>query len=167
VTRSSRAIAQQEAVVDALLSTSRLLVALTARTLGELDVEVTLPQYRALIVLASRGPQRTIDLAVELGVQASTVTRMCDRLIRKGLLRRTQGAEDRRVAWLGLSEDGKALVGATMRRRRTEIARLVEMVDVSEPNAVAATLTALVEAAGEVPDPQWWDHWAVSVAPAR
>ena len=50
--------------------------------------EVTLPQYRALVVLASRGPQRIVDLAGFLDVTASTATRMCDRLVRKGLVRR-------------------------------------------------------------------------------
>jgi hypothetical protein len=40
-----------------------VLVAVAARTLAALNVEVTLPQYRVLVALASRGPQRTVDLA--------------------------------------------------------------------------------------------------------
>jgi DNA-binding MarR family transcriptional regulator len=153
-------------VIDGLLSLSRLMVGLAARTLGELNIDVTLTQYRVLIVLASRGPQRTVDLAEELGVQSSTVTRMCDRLIRKELVRRRQRPEDRRVAWLGLTEGGKELVGETMQRRRNEIARLVREVAVPQPEAVAAALTALVIAAGETPDPQWWDRWAESAKDA-
>jgi DNA-binding MarR family transcriptional regulator len=149
-------------VVDALVSTSRVLVALTARSLGQLDVEITLPQFRMLVVLASHGPQRTVDLAVELGVQSSTVTRTGDRLVRKGMVRRAQRAGgDRRVAWIVLTEPGKELVGEVMRRRRSELARLTGTIDIPQPAAVAAALTALVEAAGEVPDPQWWDRWAV------
>jgi DNA-binding MarR family transcriptional regulator len=154
----------QQAVVDALLATSRLLVALTARSLSELDVEVTLPQYRTLVVLASRGAQRTVDLAEELRVQPSTVTRMCDRLIRKKLVCREQRESDRRVAWLRLTESGKELVGDTMRRRRAEIAAYVERIDVPDPSAMAAALTALVVAAGEVPEPQWWRNWEASTS---
>ncbi|MDT4915453.1 MAG: hypothetical protein QOH89_153, partial [Pseudonocardiales bacterium] len=128
------------------------------------DVEVTLQQYRTLVVLASRGAQRTVDLAEELGVQPSTVTRMCDRLIRKKLVRRQQRENDRRVAWLCLTEGGKELVGDTMRRRRAEIAAYVEQIDVPDPGAMAAALTALVVAAGETPDPQWWQNWAASTS---
>jgi DNA-binding MarR family transcriptional regulator len=151
-----------DTAVDALLSISRVLMALTARTLAERNPDVTVSQYRAMVVLASRGPQRTVDLAVELGVQSSTATRMCDRLIRKGLVRRFQRADDRRVSWLGLTEEGKDLVGSTMRQRRAAIAGLVAEVALAEPAALAAGLTALVVAAGETPDPQWWDNWAVS-----
>jgi len=42
-------------MIGALVSASRVLMALTARSLGEVDVDVTLSQYRALVVLASRG----------------------------------------------------------------------------------------------------------------
>ena len=80
-------------LVDALLSASRAMVALAARSLADLDAEVTLPQFRALVVLASRGPQRVVDISAELGVNASTGTRMCDRLVRKTLIRRYRSSE--------------------------------------------------------------------------
>lgn len=154
---------ETEAVVDALMSTSRVLIGMTARSLTELNVEITLPQYRMLVVLAGQGPARTVDLAGELGVQSSTVTRTCDRLVRKGLLRRRQRPSgDRRVAWIVLTEAGKELVGRVMRHRRDELARLVASVEIPHPRAVALAITALVVASGELPDPQWWESWAVS-----
>jgi DNA-binding MarR family transcriptional regulator len=154
---------QLENVVDALVPLSRVLVALTARSLGQLHVEITLPQYRTLVVLASRGPQRTVDLAEELGVQSSTVTRTCDRLVRRGLVRRGQRAGgDRRVVWLVLTEEGKELVGEVMRRRRAELSRLAAGLRLPDPAAVAAGLTALVAAAGEDPEPRWWERWSRS-----
>src|SRR3954452_10273924 len=94
--------AARDELVDALLSASRAMVALAARSLAGLDADVTLPQFRALVVLAARGPQRAVDIATELGVNPSTGTRMCDRLVRKGLVRRTRTAGDRRVVRLGL-----------------------------------------------------------------
>src|SRR5690242_3700411 len=39
-------------LVEALLSASRVMVGLAARSLADLDSDVTLPQYRALVVLA-------------------------------------------------------------------------------------------------------------------
>ena len=81
-----------EAAVDAVLTASRTLVAVATQSLGAAAEDTTIAQYRALVVLASRGPQRMTDLAAALGVTPSTAGRMCDRLLRKGLIRRTASA---------------------------------------------------------------------------
>ena len=75
-------------VVDAVLRASRVLLAVAVRSLAAVDHDVTLPQYRALVVLASRGPQRPTGLADALGVHPSTITRLCDRLVGKRLVQR-------------------------------------------------------------------------------
>jgi DNA-binding MarR family transcriptional regulator len=64
----------------------------------------------ALVVLAAHGPQGTAELAAELGVNPSTVTRMCDRLVRKGLARRSRVAGDRRAVRIALTAPGRDLV---------------------------------------------------------
>ncbi|HTW11869.1 MAG TPA: MarR family transcriptional regulator, partial [Solirubrobacteraceae bacterium] len=69
-------------VVDAVLTASRTLVAVAEQSLGAAAEETTLAQYRALVVLASRGSQRLVDLARALGVTPPTAGRMCDRLVR-------------------------------------------------------------------------------------
>jgi DNA-binding MarR family transcriptional regulator len=79
--------AAADELVDTVLAASRALVAVAARSLAAAGDEVTLPQYRALVVLAARGPQGTAELAAALAVNPSTATRMCDRLVRKGLIR--------------------------------------------------------------------------------
>lgn len=75
-------------MVGAVLAASRSLVAAATRSLGAVAEETTIAQYRALVVLPSRGPQRIVDLAVALDVTPSTAGRMSDRLVRKGLIRR-------------------------------------------------------------------------------
>ena len=50
-----------------MLTASRLLVAVAARSLADAGEEVTLTQYRSLVVLASRGPQRVAALAEARG----------------------------------------------------------------------------------------------------
>jgi hypothetical protein len=57
-------------VVDAVLSASRVLVAVAARSLSDVGEEVTLTQYRTLVVLASRGPQNLAGLAEAVGATA-------------------------------------------------------------------------------------------------
>src|SRR5579875_2119893 len=81
---------------DELLTASRALVAVAARSLALVEDQVTLPQYRALVILASREELRPVDLAGVLGVSPSTATRMCDRLVRKGLVDRLHRDTDRR-----------------------------------------------------------------------
>src|ERR1700758_166207 len=76
--------------------------ALAARSLAAAGDEVTLPQYRALVVLAARGPQGTAELAAVLAVTPSTVTRMCDQLVRQGLIRRHRPAEQPRAGGAAL-----------------------------------------------------------------
>lgn len=152
-------------MTDGLLATSRVLVALAARSLAHLDAEVTLVQFRALVVLASRGPQRTVDLAAELEVAPSTVTRMCDRLVRRDLVRRYRRVEDRRATWVALTMAGRHLVGEVMRHRRRAIEQLVRATPVADPAGLAAALDAFVQVAGEIPESQWWQRWRVSATP--
>lgn len=138
------------------------MVALTTKSLNQLNVDVTLTQYRSLVVLASKGPQRTADLAAELGVGPSSVTRLGDRLVRRGLVQRRQDEGDRRVTWIALSESGKDLVGAAMRQRRELLARAVSGLPASDVEAAAPVLARIAEAAGEPADPQWWESWSRS-----
>src|SRR5690606_17893197 len=106
------------------MALSRAVVAMTSRSLSEAGADVTLTQYRTLIVLASRGPQRVADLATELAVQPSTVTRLCDRLVARGLATRQQGQTDRRVVWVSLTPTGKRLVRKVMTKRREMVSEL-------------------------------------------
>ncbi len=143
-----------------MLSVSRAMVALAARSLADLDADVTLPQYRALVVLASRGPQRIVDIAAELGVNPSTATRMCDRLVRKRLIRRYRSTADRREVRLTLTAGGRALVQQVTDRRRVELERLVDGMRVSWRSPFLRALRQLATAAGEPPDQEWWLGWA-------
>jgi hypothetical protein len=56
-----------EAVVDAVLTARRTLVAVSEQSLGGAAEETALAQYRALVVLASRGSRRIVDPARALG----------------------------------------------------------------------------------------------------
>jgi DNA-binding MarR family transcriptional regulator len=147
-------------VVQALMLASRAFVGLTARSLAVVDGDVTLPQFRTLVVLAVRGPQRSIDIAEELQVNPSTGTRMCDRLVRKGLVRRSRSAGDRRVVRLRLTKAGQEIVEKVMARRRAELVRLVAATAELWQPVVTDALTAFAEAAGEHDEQDWWLGWA-------
>lgn len=146
-------------LVDGILSASRALVAVAARSLAQVADDVTLPQYRALVELASRGPLRSADLALALRVDRSTATRMCDRLLRKGLVSRRRLADDRRGVRITLTATGRDLVEEVTRRRRFEIEQIVERMPVADRPQVSRALHAFAAAAGEVPEQSWTLGW--------
>ncbi|MCW3839832.1 MarR family transcriptional regulator [Micromonospora yasonensis] len=153
-------VAPGEDAVQALMLASRAFVGLTARSLADLDADVTLPQFRALAVLAVAGPQRSIDIAAELKVNPSTCTRMCDRLVRKGLVRRTRSSNDRRVVRLRLTRTGHDIVEQVITRRRDELTRLVAATAELWQPVVTDALRAFAYAAGEPNEHDWWLGWA-------
>ncbi len=148
-------VSDQE-VVDAVLRASRVLVAVAVRSLAAVDHDVTLPQYRALVVLASRGPQRPTGLAEALAVHPSTITRLCDRLVAKRLVHRGEAPANRREVAIRLTPKGRRLVDAVTLRRREEIATIAANIPARERAATVHALHALGEAAGEPADAAWF-----------
>ena len=130
-----------------------------ARSLAESEEEVSIPQYRALVVLGGRGPQRPVDLADALGIDPSTATRLCDRLVRKRLISRRRRGADRREVRLELTTHGAALLDDVTARRRREIERILKAVPAGERRAILAAFAGFASAAGEIPDAQWPRSW--------
>lgn len=149
-------------LVEAFLSASRALVAVAARSLASSQADITLPQYRVL-VLASRGPQRIRDLADHLGIDSSNATRACDRLQAKGLVNRHPDPDDRRSVRVSVSEAGAELVRVTTRTRKAEIARILDAMPREGRSPLVAALRGFADAAGEVPDQHWSLGWNENV----
>ena len=141
--------------VDAVLAASRTLIGVATRSLGAAAEETTIAQYRALVVLMSRGPQRLVDLAGALDVAPSTAGRMCDRLVRKGLIRRHRARTDRRAVLVAITGSGRQVVDGATARRRELIAEILASLPPARQQAVAAGLAEFARAAGEIPDSQW------------
>jgi DNA-binding MarR family transcriptional regulator len=151
---------QSNEVVDALLTASRALVAVAARSLAGLEGDVTLPQYRALVVLAAHGPQTVGQLAECLDQHPSTTTRLCDRLVTKGLIGREISAVSRRETTISLAAPGRRVVHEVTRRRRREIERIVARVPPGLRTSLIRALTAFSDAAGEIPEQSWSLGWS-------
>lgn len=137
------------------MTASRALLAVAARSVTAVDEDVTLPQYRALVVLAQHGAHRPADLATALAVTPSTATRMCDRLVAKGLAQRDRDGADRREVTVELSAAGTGLVRDVTRCRRAELRDLIGAIPADRRGAVVEALRALAEASGELPDREW------------
>jgi DNA-binding MarR family transcriptional regulator len=144
-----------ESVVDEVLTATRALIALSTRSLGELAHDLSAAQYRALVVLASRGPRRMVDLAQLLGVEPSSLGRMCERLVRKGFVRRRRSRSDRRIVIVSLSPQGRRVLDDATAARRTVIREALAVLSAEQQSAATAALRALSRAAGEIPDDEW------------
>lgn len=137
-------------MVNALLTASRLLVAVSARSLGAVEEALTLPQFRMLVVLDTRGAMNLSQLAAELSVQPSTAMRMIDRLVAVDMVARGASRTDRRTSVISLTGTGRHAVREVTDRRRSEIARIVEAMPVGQRRHLIDALQTFTEA-GEEP----------------
>ncbi|WP_233800824.1 MarR family winged helix-turn-helix transcriptional regulator [Paraburkholderia sp. HP33-1] len=79
----------------------------TQRSMAELGI--TSQQGSILFMVASGKCLLAAELAREYGIDASAVTRLIDRLEKRGLLTRVRSNEDRRVVRLALTPEGHAI----------------------------------------------------------
>lgn len=138
-----------EQVVAVLLTASRLLVAIAAKSLAAVEDTLTLPQYRLLVILDSRGPSSLARLAGALDVNPSTALRMIERLTVAGMVEKAPNPARRREVPLRLTGAGWQTVRQVTEYRRTELARIVAAMSAEERRQLVGALTSFTEAGGE------------------
>ncbi|BBZ44665.1 MarR family winged helix-turn-helix transcriptional regulator [Mycobacterium parmense] len=138
-----------DVITDALLTASRLLVAISARSIGQVDESITIPQFRTLVILSNRGPVNLATLAGLLGVQPSATGRMVDRLVAAGLIDRLPHPTSRRELLAALTKRGRDVVRRVTAHRRAEIAAIVQQMPAAERHGLIRALTAFTAAGGE------------------
>jgi DNA-binding MarR family transcriptional regulator len=84
---------------------------------------------------------------------------LCDRLVKKGLVRRRTDHQDRRQVRIALTETGRKLIDDVSARRRLEITDLLATIPPETQRSVATALAQLAESAGEVPELDWSTGW--------
>ncbi|SEH75833.1 DNA-binding transcriptional regulator, MarR family [Mycolicibacterium rutilum] len=139
-----------DAITDALLTASRLLIGISARSIATVDESITITQFRTLVLLASRGPMKLATLATHLDVQPSSTGRMVDRLVTAGLVDRRQNPDSRREVVVSLTNRGQHLVRRVTVRRREHLARIVQQMAPSQRRGLVRALTAFT-ASGQEP----------------
>ena len=137
------------AMVAAVVTASRVLVAISARSLAAVEDTLTVPQFRMLVVLDTNGATSLSRLAEQLAVNPSTAMRMVDRLTAAGMVERTADAGDRRVVRLVATEAGRRVVHQVTERRQAEIAQIVAAMPDKHRDAMVQALQAFADAAGE------------------
>jgi DNA-binding MarR family transcriptional regulator len=131
---------------------TRALVGLTMRSIEVLAGAVTIPQFRLLLVLADIGQVPSSRLAAKLGMLASSVTRLADRLEAAGLLIRGHDPGNRSIVTVEVSPSGRELVARVVARRQALLAELLAGMtpaERAEAGRVARRLAELAASAGE------------------
>ena len=147
--RRKRMSEDVDQLVTALLTASRTLVGVSARSLAMVEDTVTLTQFRTLVVLDGHGPSTLNRLAERLQVNASTTLRTVDRLVASGLVDRRENAENRREVIIELTGAGRRLVGEVTERRRHAIAQIVNGMPSRHRAQLVEALVAFTDAADE------------------
>jgi DNA-binding MarR family transcriptional regulator len=128
---------------------SRALVGIAAASVAEVDDIVTVPQLRVLMMIFTRGPMNLGSVAAGLDVSAPNASRICDRLLKAGLLDRNEDPVDRRNITLTLTKDGQRLIDRVNRHRRTAVRRVLRQMSASDRESLAVALDTFARAAGE------------------
>jgi DNA-binding MarR family transcriptional regulator len=140
---------QEGEALEVLQSVTRILTGVALRSLDVLDGAVTLPQFRMLAVLADLGRARSAQVARALGLEASTITRLADRLVRAGYVTRGSEPGHRGVVTLELTAAGRRLVARVAAWRQEELARMLGRLPAAQQVGVTDALRQLVAVAGE------------------
>ena len=88
---------------------SRTMTAIVARTLSEMERDITVPQLRVLVLLNSRGNMNLSAIAQHLDVNPSNASRTCEQLVNGALAARATDEVDRRNVVLRLTTQGSRL----------------------------------------------------------
>lgn len=136
------------------------MVQMAEMSVHQVNQDVTLPQYRTLVLLAAQRPSRLADLARAMGVGPPTATRMCDRLVRKGFMSRERDETDRREIILDLTEEGRRLVDAVTAQRRMVVEGVLRSIPVPERAGLVRALELLTAVLNSANAEQWRAGWS-------
>lgn len=135
--------------IEAVMRASRALVGITAASTTTVDDVVTVPQLRVMMMVATRGAMNLVAVASGLNVSASNASRICDRLLKAGLVDRREDPSDRRHVTLTLTADGQALIDRVTRHRRSAIRRILRTMSPRDRDQLVTAFNSFASAAGE------------------
>lgn len=139
---------------QAFVVASRALVGIAVRSILAAPIDITVPQLRLLVLLATKGPLSLSQIADELGIDLSNASRFCDRLQRNELVQRDRQDDDGRVVRVSITKTGVGLIAAVDDIRREEVKRVLGRMSDGEVADAVRALETFAARAGEVL--RWW-----------
>jgi DNA-binding MarR family transcriptional regulator len=112
-----------------------------------LDLTLTMPQLKMLLIVDRLGPASMSQVAGRLRIGVSAATGLIDRLVEHGLIQRVPDLHDRRVVRVTTTEDGHNLVVRLGSAGSEQIRAVLEHLTADDLERCVSVLTAMNEAA--------------------
>jgi len=137
---------ERDALVEQILDLSDQIFNILIPGLPQqwLSADVTLVQLRLLFILNSTGPKRMSELASAMDSAMSTTTGIVDNLVKKGMVLREAGPQDRRVVVCKLSEKGQELAGGLWKWGQGQVERMLQTLNVDQLKLAIGTTQFLL-----------------------
>jgi DNA-binding MarR family transcriptional regulator len=121
----------------------------TFNTIAELDLSFT--QIKALCALELDGVDRSVKaLADSMGVSLAAMSRAVDGLYERGLVRREEDPDDRRMKRVGLTEDGRQVPLALNAARLSALQGLIDSLADEQARALGEALALIMAQRQEI-----------------
>jgi DNA-binding MarR family transcriptional regulator len=139
----------REAAIARIMGARRRMAHLYAFTRSDplLTANLTMPQFRLLLVLALRGGAAGHDLAESMGVSLATITGIVDRLAAQDLVTRREDPRDRRVRRVELTPAGRGLVDDIAAAGTASQRRLLDRLSLDDLTILERAFGLLADAA--------------------
>jgi len=138
-------MAEKDEVIDRILreiaGIFREVLPLAHKELLEMDL--TAPQLKVVLLLYLYGSTRMSELAGSLGVTLATATGIVDRLVERGLIVRESQPDDRRVVMCRLSDKGQAQTDDLWKTSREKARQLLSTMEFSRLRMIDEALGSL------------------------
>lgn len=113
------------------------------QTVADLDLSFT--QVKSLLSLRDHDGMAVKELAAKLNLSLPATSRAVDLLVQRGLVERTESAEDRRSRLVALLPAGRLLLDEFTRARTSALARWAESLPADRQRALLDALLPIVE----------------------
>lgn len=132
-----------------LIKAYHALLGFTEHTIKESGLSDS--EFRILEALLHKGPMPVNTIGPKVFLTPGSISVAVDRLLKRGLVSRTNSAEDRRVRVVDLTPTGRRTIEQVFATHSRHCDRLAEVLSPKERRQIARGLKAFGKAAAQVP----------------
>jgi len=111
-----------------------------------MQLNLSIGQLKSLFFISNRGATSLGKLAEALGVTPTNTTGIVNRLLKRGLITRTENPDDRRVLLLRTTDLGDELITGLRQKRKERMKELFSRLTEEEAAIAAEALKIMVKA---------------------
>jgi DNA-binding MarR family transcriptional regulator len=109
------------------------------------DFKITIPQLVCLNCIAEHSPISASEISKQIHVSKSTLVGIIDRLEEKGFITRVRNSKDRRLVFIEITRDGKAMIKKAPSLLQDKLTEKLAQLTETEQKKIANSLEKLVD----------------------